>query len=222
MTGIITFSSKLPESPARPIAASLPTTWVQTWIRLSAITGLTLPGMIELPGWTAGSTSSPRPQRGPLARKRMSLAILNSATAAPRSAPLAATAASRAALRFEVVDRFAEGEAGDLGQAGDHPARKLGVGVEAGAEGGTAQGEFQQPFLGGLQPPAGLGNLAGVAGEDLAEAHRYRILQMGAADGDDVVEGRGFPAEGLLQLEQGRDQSTGGSPPRRPGAGRWG
>ena len=50
--------------------------------------------MIELPGSLAGSSSSPRPQRGPEASQRMSLAIFISATATPRSAALARTIAS--------------------------------------------------------------------------------------------------------------------------------
>jgi hypothetical protein len=37
--------------------------------------GLTLPGMILLPGSFSGNDNSPNPQRGPLPRKRMSLAI---------------------------------------------------------------------------------------------------------------------------------------------------
>ena len=47
--GICTFSSKLPCSPPTVIAASLPITWADTWQTTSGITGLTLPGMIELP-----------------------------------------------------------------------------------------------------------------------------------------------------------------------------
>ena len=45
-------------------------------ITLSAITGFTFPGMIDEPGCTAGSFSSPIPQRGPDPRWRMSSATL--------------------------------------------------------------------------------------------------------------------------------------------------
>jgi len=54
--------------------------------------------MIELPGWRLGSTSSPRPHRGPEASQRRSLAIFVSETATVRSAPESSTAASRAAI----------------------------------------------------------------------------------------------------------------------------
>ena len=43
--------------------------------------GLTLPGMMLLPGSFSGSCSSPRPQRGPEPRKRTSLATFMSDTA---------------------------------------------------------------------------------------------------------------------------------------------
>ena len=51
-------------------------TWAATIVSISAWVGLTLPGMIELPGSFSGSFSSPRPQRGPEPSRRMSLAIL--------------------------------------------------------------------------------------------------------------------------------------------------
>ena len=51
MTGIITLRSKFdPRALAQAIVASLPTTCAATIITASGITGLTLPGMIELPG----------------------------------------------------------------------------------------------------------------------------------------------------------------------------
>ena len=49
--------------------------------------GLTLPGMIELPGSFSGMRSSPRPERGPEASQRTSLAIFISAAASAFSAP---------------------------------------------------------------------------------------------------------------------------------------
>jgi len=50
--------------------------------------------MIELPGSFSGRRSSPRPERGPEASSRMSLAILNSATASVFSAPWAKASGS--------------------------------------------------------------------------------------------------------------------------------
>lgn len=49
-TGSKTFSSSCPASAALAIVTSLPMTLKQAWLQTSAMTGLTLPGMIELPG----------------------------------------------------------------------------------------------------------------------------------------------------------------------------
>ena len=56
-------------------ATSLPSTWAQSMVSASAWVGFTLPGMIELPGSFSGMRSSPRPERGPEASRRTSLAI---------------------------------------------------------------------------------------------------------------------------------------------------
>jgi hypothetical protein len=72
-------------------------------VSISHWVGLTLPGMIELPGSFAGSDSSPRPERGPDARKRISLAILLSATASVLSAPEKDTSPSFAASCSKVL-----------------------------------------------------------------------------------------------------------------------
>jgi hypothetical protein len=62
-----------------PTATSLPITCAQTIVMASHWVGLTLPGMIERAGLVLGQSSSPRPQRGPEASQRMSLAIFISA-----------------------------------------------------------------------------------------------------------------------------------------------
>src|SRR5262245_46813208 len=105
----MTFSSKTPDMPATVIAASLPTTWAQTISTDSGITGLTLPGMIELPGWRLGIEISPMPQRGPDASQRMSLAILVSDAAMVLSTPEVSTAASLPAI---ASNRFGAGTNG--------------------------------------------------------------------------------------------------------------
>src|SRR5713226_6895978 len=97
MTGSMTSNSKLPAWPDTMMAVSFPMTWTATIITDSAMTGLTLPGMMEEPGWVSGRRISPRPQRGPDPSHRMSLAIFIRLTATVRSAPLASTSASWAA-----------------------------------------------------------------------------------------------------------------------------
>src|SRR5215211_2608028 len=99
MTGIMTLSSKVEPRPeaAKAMVASLPITWAATWRTISDMTGLTLPGMMEEPGWVEGMEISPMPQRGPEARKRMSLAILVREMAMVLSWPEASTTPSLAA-----------------------------------------------------------------------------------------------------------------------------
>jgi hypothetical protein len=99
ITGRMVFSSKLPCDAAIAIAWSSASTCTQTMSVASHWVGLTLPGMIELPGSLGGRTSSPSPHRGPEASQRMSLVIFISGTATPRSpadAPAIASSPPRA------------------------------------------------------------------------------------------------------------------------------
>ena len=78
------------------MVVSLPNTWQTTMVRASAWVGLTLPGMIELPGSLAGMAISPRPQRGPLASDlRVILAALRVASDIERIGDYAANIAKR-------------------------------------------------------------------------------------------------------------------------------
>src|SRR5437867_6558026 len=70
-------------------------TCTETMVRASACVGFTFPGMMEEPGSFSGSVSSPRPQRGPEASQRTSLAIFMSEAASVFSAPEAKTISSR-------------------------------------------------------------------------------------------------------------------------------
>ena len=65
-----------------------------TIVSASACVGLTLPGMIELPGSFSGRLSSPRPERGPDPNRRKSLAILVRLTASTFNAPDSSTIVS--------------------------------------------------------------------------------------------------------------------------------
>ncbi|MNP34903.1 hypothetical protein D3C76_1282110 [compost metagenome] len=69
------------------MAASLPSTWQASIDSASHWVGLTLPGMIELPGSLAGSFTSAKPARGPDPSRRRSLAIFIRVTARVFRAP---------------------------------------------------------------------------------------------------------------------------------------
>ncbi len=94
ISGFITLSSKLPSAPPMLMATSLPMTWLTTIVIASLWVGLTLPGMIELPGSFSGIEISPSPLRGPEAIQRTSLAIFISDAASVLSAPCAKSNAS--------------------------------------------------------------------------------------------------------------------------------
>ncbi len=72
----------------------LPNTCTATIVMASHWVGFTFPGMMEEPGSFSGIVSSPKPQRGPEASQRMSLAIFISAAAIVFKAPLAKTSSS--------------------------------------------------------------------------------------------------------------------------------
>src|SRR5207344_1408126 len=95
--------------PAMVTAVWLPNTWQQTMVMASHWVGLTLPGMIDEPGSFSGRASSPRPERGPEPRKRMSLAILNSEAATVLIAPWLKTMASWAASASNLLGAVLNG-----------------------------------------------------------------------------------------------------------------
>ena len=76
------------------MVTSFPITCAATMVTDSAITGFTLPGMMEDPGCVSGRRISPNPHRGPDPNQRMSFAIFIRLTATVRSSPLASTTES--------------------------------------------------------------------------------------------------------------------------------
>src|SRR5690625_4795537 len=108
MTGIPTLSSKAPLVVDNEMVVSLPITCAHTIDTASTMTGLTLPGIIDDPGWRSGMLSSPRPVFGPDPIQRRSLLIFNNEYAMLRSWLEASTNPSRLAwaskwLRASVI-----------------------------------------------------------------------------------------------------------------------
>ena len=211
ISGFITFSSKLPSAPPMLMATSLPMTWLATIVIASLWVGLTLPGMIELPGSFSGIEISPRPLRGPEAIQRTSLAIFISEAASVLSAPCANKQGVVSRERLELVGGRDERIAREPGQLGGHAHGELGVCVQARADGRAAQGQLAQmrdrlfdmlePVVEKLDPARNL----------LAERQRSRVHQVRPADLDDVPKRRG-----LLAPASSRSTPTEGiSRPRR-------
>ena len=174
ITGLQTFSSRLPRAPAMATAASLPYTWMQTMIMASLWVGLTLPGMIDEPGSFSGRSSSPSPLRGPEPSHRMSSAILIREAARVRSAPLVVTRASWAARAANLLGAVTNGQPGQLGDGRRHPGAELGMGVEPGPDGRPAGGQLVEVVEGGLDAAEVGVELGDVAGELLAQGERAR------------------------------------------------
>src|SRR5262245_45607470 len=110
MSGLKTFSSKLPCAPAMVTAVSLPMVCTHTIVMASDWVGLTLPGMMDEPGSLAGRVNSPRPERGPEPSQRMSLAIFIRAQARALSAPLAMTIGSSEASAANLLGAEVNGK----------------------------------------------------------------------------------------------------------------
>src|SRR5262245_25775503 len=87
----------------------LPHTCQQTMVNASLWVGLVLPGMIDDPSSLLGRINSPRTERGPEPRRRMSFAILKSAVAAELIAPCTNTYASCAAMCSNLLGALVKG-----------------------------------------------------------------------------------------------------------------
>jgi len=202
----MTFNSSCPAEVAQAIVVSLPITRKQTIDRHSAMTGLTLPGMIELPGWTAGNVISAKPVIGPddISRRSSLILIRSTAMRAARRRPRASGASNgspgRDARRRGACVRSARRGSGP-------PARCTRLGVEAGAHGRSADVLLGDRIRGGSQaidPPA---KRQRVGGELLAEPNWHGVLHVRAAGLDDIVEFPSLGLEGANELVGSRRES---------------
>ena len=222
MSGLNTFSSKLPDAPPMFTATSLPKTCAHAMVSASLCVGFTLPGMIELPGSFSGIVISPMPERGPEASQRTSFAIFMSDAASVLSAPCANTSASLAASASNLLGAVANGWPGQLGQPGRHPHRVLGVRVEASAHRGPAQRQLLQVRKGGLDVLQPVRELGGVARELLAQRERAS-RPAGGCVRSSRCRGRPSPWRRARRAAPSRwaGRARAGPPPR-PRSWRWG
>ena len=89
-----------------------------------------------------------------------------------------------------------------------HFAGKIEMPIQAGADGGSAERELAQNFDRFFARALSVIDLLRVTGKFLAEPHRRRIHQMGAADLDDVPEFLRFRVERVLQFLQRRNETV--------------
>ena len=177
--------------------------------------------MIDEPGSFSGSASSPRPERGPEPRSRMSLAILKSETAAVLMAPCDMTIASWAASASNLLGAEVKGMPVMVGDAVRHQFGEADGRIEAGADGGAALRQLHQHGHGLLDARDAIGHLLGIAGKLLAQCQRRGILRVGAADLDDVAPGPGLGIQRLVQVPAAPGSGRAPPVPHRRCAWRW-
>ena len=82
---------------------------------------------------------------------------------------------------------------------------EFGMGVQPGADGGAADRQFDTAAeSAAMQIDSACSQLRDVTGEFLAQRQRRGVLQMGAADLDDIREGGGFLLQCPVQNAQRR------------------
>ena len=110
---------------------------------------------------------------------------------------------------LELVRRRLKLETGDLGNLGGDGRVKALPGVEPRADGGAALSELGQAREDALDARDAVLDLLDVARELLAEGERGRVLQVGATDLDDALEGLLLLVQGGLELLEGGDERVG-------------
>src|SRR2546425_13222894 len=102
----------------------------------------------------------------------------------------------------------AEGKCGKRGDFAGGALGKFRMGVEAGADGGAADGEIVEAVESHGDASTIAVKHIDVAGKFLAERKRRGVLQMGAADLDDVRKFFGFGVERVAEVFYGGEETA--------------
>jgi hypothetical protein len=105
-------------------------TWYMAWLSISAMTGFTLPGMIDEPGWTAGSWISASPVAGPGAEQADIVGDARQVLRQRAQRAAEVDQVGHALHRLEQVVRFEQLDAGQTAQRVHHPRVVLRVSVQ--------------------------------------------------------------------------------------------
>ena len=134
----------MPCDAAKATVASLPKTRAATWFTDSHSTGLTLPGMIDEPACSSGSSSSAEAGRRPAGEQADVVGDLRQRHG---EAPQPGRRIGQRALPALVdhrVGRRPQRESGLRGEGGDHRRGERRRGVDAGADRGAAERQLAQ------------------------------------------------------------------------------
>ncbi len=180
--------------------------------------GLTLPGMIELPGSLAGQDQLAEAAARARAEPADVVGDLHQRGGdglqrAVRRRPRASWAASASNLLGAVT----KGRPVSSAILAAAAFGELGVGVEAGADRGAAEGELVEVGQRALDPLDAVGRAGGRSRELLAERQRRRVHQVRAADLDDVGEAP-RPWSSSAVAQRGGARAAGGATVRSAAA----
>src|ERR1700676_33202 len=103
-----------------------------------------------------------------------------------------------------------EGETGELGDFAGGAFGEFGVGVEAGTDGGAANGEIVETIEGHGEARAVAVEKTDPAGNLLPHGEWRGVLQMGAADLDDASEFLSLGVQGVAKFFHGGGRAGGG------------
>jgi len=107
-----------------------------------------------------------------------------------------------------MIPRLADAQSSFSRDASDGAPGKFRVRVDASADRRSAQGQFAEVLLGRAEAFDTVLDLAGITAEFLPKPYGRGILQMGAADFEDIVKFDGFPLERLVQLNHRRNEAA--------------
>ena len=206
ITGLKTLSSKLPCEPPKATAASLPKTCTQTIVMASDCVGLTLPGMIDEPGSFSGIVISPMPLRGPGGQPAHVVGDLHQRAGERAQRGAGGHQGVVGGEGRELVRRRHERAARLLRHLARREVAELRVRVEAGADRGAADRQLVEARDRLAHDAEAVVELGHPAADLLAERDRRRVLQVRAADLDDVGVRLGLGRQRVAQLPDRRQQ----------------
>ena len=136
----------------------------------------------------------------------MSLEIFINEAASVSMAPCAKTISSCAESAANLLPMRAEGQSGEFRDLLGGALGEFGMRVQAGADGGAADGQIVESVEHLFEALDVALEQASPAAEFLADGERHGVLQVGAADLDDVVELLGLGGNGVVHVLYGGNQ----------------
>ena len=170
------------------------------------MTGLILPGIIDDPGWSAGSTISAKARLGSAVHQPQVVGDLHQANRVGFQLPAQLDRGVHSSLRRKVIGGFHKRQPGRSRQTIGHVGSEVGMRIEAGAYCCTAYRQLRQSRQRGVDPASRVADLRGPPADFLAQAHRRRIHQVGAPGFHDIARFLHAAVERLLEVFHGRQQ----------------